>query len=896
MKRFTFLIFTQLSFLCVLAQSKIKSYEYWFDNDYNNKIITNITPADVYNLNTGISTSGLNAGLHTFNIYFADDSSNYSSIVSSYFYKSSSDVSGYEYWFDDNYSNKVSQSITPAQKLNLSPSVNVDALSSGYHIFNIRVKNADNSWSVVKSSYFIKLGKSGVREVITGYRYWFDNGRDTTEVNVTIGSPAPEVIITSGFNVQHLDTGYHWVYFQVKDTAQLWSSVISHDFYYGSLKITTNTLPLVRLNDSLNLPFNVVFGQPPYSWNIVRGAVPDDVVLNSNGVLTGIPREAKNSVFTVRVTDSLGNFAEKEFVLKVLVTLPISRFKINKTGSAAVPGRVLDYFISVENIGTTGDTAFTFEFLEPWFTYISSDSTCKVLSKQPDLFTTDPTDSIPLALEWKAFLNPGESRLMSYKVRLQPTFPIGKPVSGCACLTTAESEHCYAQQLECIIVKEVACGGGCAFLGPTGPGYIACLAACVAGVYYVCSRDYNYCIETEREDDNPSCSCDPKPSQAPVDPNEKLVNAKKFIQPNQLLVYPIHYENTGDVEAQDVFVWDTLDSDLDISTLKIITPGATLHSPSRTIKWNLVGRNLPPDSTDNVVYSIKPKPNLPSGTIIKNKASIQFEIFDTVITNEVVNIIDAVLPKSSMLPLPVISPIANFPISWAGIDSIGEIESYSIFVSENGEGFKPYLETSNTSDTFAGQAGKTYEFICIAKDVAGNVETKNTIAEAKTTVIYVSDSICWGGSTIMVSEKKGSSYRWQVDRELGYQNIGDSTYYSGTAKDTFRITTIPNTDFAHFKYRCIVTKSNGVKDTSITHHLQVVSIWTGAVDEAWETDNNWNCGRVPDENTDVFISNNSPRNPILNSDRSCRSITVSKEKKFTVKAGFVLTLTGKPGN
>ncbi len=150
--------------------------------------------------------------------------------LSLFIFAQSSNISGYEYWFDDNYTNKVSQSTVSAPTLNLSLSLNVDALSTGYHTLNIRVKDEYNSWSVVKSSYFIKLGRSGAGEVITGYRYWFDNGRDTTEVNVPIATPASIVSIANDVNTLGLDTGYHWIYIQVKDTAKVWSSVLNKRF------------------------------------------------------------------------------------------------------------------------------------------------------------------------------------------------------------------------------------------------------------------------------------------------------------------------------------------------------------------------------------------------------------------------------------------------------------------------------------------------------------------------------------------------------------------------------------------------------------------------------------------------------------------------------------------
>lgn len=116
-----------------------------------------------------------------------------------------------------------------------------------------------------------------------------------------------------------------------------------------NLTITTSTLPAVLLNDSLSITLNAGSGKPPYSWSITNGVLPNSVTFSSNGVLSGIPTEAKDFIFTVRVTDSIGNFAEKEFFLKVLVSLPPPDITIHKTGTVAVPGREMDYFIKVEN-------------------------------------------------------------------------------------------------------------------------------------------------------------------------------------------------------------------------------------------------------------------------------------------------------------------------------------------------------------------------------------------------------------------------------------------------------------------------------------------------------------------------------------------------------------------
>jgi len=127
---------------------------------------------------------------------------------------------------------------------------------------------------------------------------------------------------------------------------------------------------------------------------------------------------------------------------------------------------------------------------------------------------------------------------------------------------------------------------------------------------------------------------------------------------------------------------------------------------------------------------------LPSGTVIRNSATIQFEVFQPITTNEVVNIIDSTRPTSVVNPLPAETSALDFPISWSGSDAIGEIDFYSIFVSVDGGPFTPFLErTRETSAAFRGEVGKTYGFLAIATDTAGNIEVQAADAEASTRIV-----------------------------------------------------------------------------------------------------------------------------------------------------------------
>jgi len=86
--------------------------------------------------------------------------------------------------------------------------------------------------------------------------------------------------------------------------------------------------------------------------------------------------------------------------------------------------------------------------------------------------------------------------------------------------------------------------------------------------------------------------------------------------PSTFATLPPHFENIGEVEALDVFVTDVLDASLDDSTFQILSPDGSYDANTRTLRWELLGRILEPGETDNVLLSIRPRPGLPSGTVI----------------------------------------------------------------------------------------------------------------------------------------------------------------------------------------------------------------------------------------------------------------------------------------
>lgn len=144
------------------------------------------------------------------------------------------------------------------------------------------------------------------------------------------------------------------------------------------------------------------------------------------------------------------------------------------------------------------------------------------------------------------------------------------------------------------------------------------------------------------------------PVWASYDPNMKEVSPvgqgpEGFVAPETVFTYTVHFQNTGNYPAENIYILDTLDSDLDHSTMEIIAsshPMTPYYIPGNIIKFDYPNINLP-DSTNNeplshgwVKYRIKAKAGLADNTEITNTAHIYFDYNPAIITNTTLNTID----------------------------------------------------------------------------------------------------------------------------------------------------------------------------------------------------------------------------------------------------------------
>ncbi len=154
------------------------------------------------------------------------------------------------------------------------------------------------------------------------------------------------------------------------------------------------------------------------------------------------------------------------------------------------------------------------------------------------------------------------------------------------------------------------------------------------------------------------------------DPNNKQVSppAEVDINGDRWLTYVVNFQNTGTDVAHHIYIDDTLDTHLDVSTFQLTDYS---HEPLLQMKGNVLRFNFPninlPDSNVNepgshgfVMYRIKLKDNLPLGTEIRNTAYIYFDFNEPVVTNTTLNTLAAKV--TSVINRPRAAPVVRiFP-------------------------------------------------------------------------------------------------------------------------------------------------------------------------------------------------------------------------------------------
>ena len=275
-----------------------------------------------------------------------------------------------------------------------------------------------------------------------------------------------------------------------------------------------------------------------------------------------------------------------------------------------------------------------------------------------------------------------------------------------------------------------------------------------------------------------------------ADPNDKVgpagVGEARFISGDPQLSYVVNFENleTATAPAQEVRITDQLDaSTLDLSTFSlgpvsfgdvVLTPPAGLKDwvtevdlrpandliarveagldeATGVLTWRFTSLdpatglptddpeagflppNLdPPDGQGSVLFSVRPRGGLPTGTEIRNGASIVFDENAAIETPVWLNTIDNEAPTSQVTSVRSgTGPgCTGVELSWSATDAGAGIQDVHLYASDN-DG--PYglvsVHSAQTSTTFTGRAGHAYRFYTLARDATGNLERAPAVAD-----------------------------------------------------------------------------------------------------------------------------------------------------------------------
>lgn len=157
-------------------------------------------------------------------------------------------------------------------------------------------------------------------------------------------------------------------------------------------------------------------------------------------------------------------------------------------------------------------------------------------------------------------------------------------------------------------------------------------------------------------------------------------------------------------------------------------------------------------------------------------------------------------------------------------------------------------------------------------------------------VFTKSIEFCSNSSIYFPSNILGHTYQWQVNIGAGFVDIGNNMNYSGSKTQVLKISNIPSF-WSGYQYRCIV--DNRMYYSNV-YTLRITSYWNGTVDTKWENGANWDCGKVPDRYTDVYIQPGKIQYPqITQNGAECKSLSISPQASINVNPLKDLTIYGK---
>jgi hypothetical protein len=154
-------------------------------------------------------------------------------------------LTGYEYWFNNDFAGKTMVEITPAAGHSLNADFDVSAFPAGVNVFNIRYKDSRGAFSSILSKVFVKTEPApAAQNKLVAYEYWFNNDYS---IRQTAGiAPGSTHHLTTGIDVSALPDGMNIINLRYMDEQGRYSSVFSTMYVKQPAPLSDNKITTAR--------------------------------------------------------------------------------------------------------------------------------------------------------------------------------------------------------------------------------------------------------------------------------------------------------------------------------------------------------------------------------------------------------------------------------------------------------------------------------------------------------------------------------------------------------------------------------------------------------------------------------------------------------------------------
>ena len=331
MKKILSAVILLAGFYCSNAQYQIVGYEYWFDNQYDQKTTTYISPTEQWMMDLDIPVNILTNGMHIFSYRTFDNTGKYSSPLSHFFYKIPEQISStkkeivaWEYWFDNDYTDAKLVISSGLESMSIDEWIDLKHLPTGIHTLNIRFKDNSQIWSSIYSQFIYKNPErtsSTGREIIA-YEYWFDNNySDAVFINM---SGKEQQNLNEYIPLNNVPTGFHAFNIRFLDNSNLWSSPVSHFIYKvsGQENLNQNYITEYQywFDNNFEQVSKVKLSSPLQYFNLIE-----------NLDLTHVRKGSHTIHFQFKDTLGLWSVVTTDTLVKI--SLPLADFSFQKSSN-----------------------------------------------------------------------------------------------------------------------------------------------------------------------------------------------------------------------------------------------------------------------------------------------------------------------------------------------------------------------------------------------------------------------------------------------------------------------------------------------------------------------------------------------------------------------------------